>query len=698
MNLESFRQAVDSCPDEITSRLGDLPMLYAYVGLPVESNFARGNVTTELYKKIAGAFTSGHQSVWHHCRNLRDELIQAHVIDGTPLDPYFSILDNLQDAIKSNPQIKGDIQGDWSAAIRHAYDNVRIHDWSADAIRKKLHSRAFAVANAAKGLQARGVRLLRNGGTITIEPESEATLVDEIEKVIATIGGLNVARRIFQQITPGTYDVVQERYHLVRHASQTGEGSPQIPFGYLLLLAAKHFAGTRPLRDTQENWVKLCLLATDYAAVLDVQGYNPFVWGSMDAHALLPYLQELALYDTLFRIPQVRAGDIEKLARGILCDYDFDQQHGCGWSLNNVLSVIAALLEMSRQHCGPMRFDLRTLMGACTGLPRNIIVGVLEEVLCHPPKGPNQNFSKPTDAPTKSPGGNVGGHDFFLYPLISVDRKSFWLLDRSMCAPACLEALLSVLRASDKKFDARLGIPIEHFLREEFHAHQVPTLSGKYVVDSEDGECDIVIETAQTIMFLEIKKKPLTRRAQAGSNAHVLLDLANSLLAAQVQSGWHEVRLRRKGFIDLTENGVTRRLELKGRQIERIAVSLMQFGSFQDRIFLKQFLEGTLHSDFSVSDASLKEGFAKLNALLAEVRQQVNVLHPGEKELNQPFFHCWFLSLPQLLVLLDGVQGEEVFKKALWKTRHMTMGSSDFYFDLSYMRKLSASATDNPTV
>ncbi len=189
-------------------------------------------------------------------------------------------------------------------------------------------------------------------------------------------------------------------------------------------------------------------------------------------------------------------------------------------------------------------------------------------------------------------------------------------------------------------------------------------------------------------MFLEIKKKPLTRRAQAGSDAHVLLDLANSLLLAQVQAGWHEVRLRRKDFIDLTENGVTRRLELEGRQIERIAISLMQFGSFQDRIFLKQFLEGTLHADFSVSDASLKKDFDKLNALLAEVRQQVNALHTDDKELDRPFFHCWFLSLPQLLVLLDGVQGEEAFKNALWKTRHIATGSSDFYYDLSLVRSV----------
>ena len=108
--------------------------------------------------------------------------------------------------------------------------------------------------------------------------------------------------------------------------------------GYLLLLSVKHFAGTGPIRDTDQNWAELLWLATDYAAVLDVQGYTPSIWGSMDALALLPYLQETALYDTLFCLPQIRGSDVEKIARGVLRDYDFDKQHGSGWSLNDALA------------------------------------------------------------------------------------------------------------------------------------------------------------------------------------------------------------------------------------------------------------------------------------------------------------------------------------------------------------------------
>jgi hypothetical protein len=696
MDLESFCCAVDNCPDEITPRLNDLAALYEYVGLPVGSALKRIDVSAELGKKISASFTSGHKAVWQRCRRLREALIQRCVIDGGKLDPYFSVLDQFQEAMRANQQVAGDIAGDWDKAIRHARDGVRLFDWSANPAREKIYARP-QVAEAAKRLQQCGFRASRSDGMLSLESASETKLVEQLEKIIDAMGGINVARRIFKQITP-LYEPSQERYHLVRRTSPTGGGRATIPFGYLLLLSVKHCAGTRPIKDTDRNWAELIRLATDYAAVLDVQSYTPSIWHSMDAVALLPYLQETALYDTLFCLPQIRGGDVEKIARGILRGYDFDRKHGSGWSLNDALTVIVALFEKSLTQRGPVRLDVRSIAAACRTVPRNIIQSVIDEVLCHPHPGANQRFSKPTDAPqSMDPSDRDAGNTFPARPLLSVGRKTYWLMDRSMCAGGCLEALMAVLRASDNDFDGRLGAPIEAFLRDELLAHGIPSLTGTYVVDGEDGECDIVIETDQYVIFLEIKKKPLTRRAQAGSDAHVLLDLANSLLAAQVQAGWHEARLQKQGVIELNNAGVRTRLELRGRSVERIAVSLMQFGGFQDRMLLKQFLEATMNASFGVNDPTLKKAFAKFNALLGELREQLKILHPGKTNLDRPFFHCWFLSVPQLLVLLDGVHGAEAFKESLWKTRHVVTGSADFYYDNAWMRKSAGNAASGGT-
>lgn len=84
---------------------------------------------------------------------------------------------------------------------------------------------------------------------------------------------------------------------------------------------------------------------------------------------------------------------------------------------------------------------------------------------------------------------------------------------------------------------------------------------------------------------------------------------------------------------------------------------------------------------------------SKLNEALTEIREQLIELNSGLKETGQSFFNCWFISVPQLLVLLDGVTDSASFKDELWRCRHFATGNFDFYSDFSYMQKLSAKPT-----
>ena len=270
MDLTSFRRAVDSRPDNVTPLNGDLEALYGHVGLPVTAALRQQNVTKGLYAKIVDAFTSGHSSVWRRCKQLREELIQRSIIDAEALDPYHSVIDLLMDALRGKGD--GEIQGDWIAAINHAVDSVRVWDFTKNAVREKVHSRAYEVARAAKRLISQGFALARADGFMSLEPVSETRLVARLEALTSAIGGINVARQIFARITP-LYDSVQERYHLVRRPQSTGEGRPEVPFAFLLLLAAKHPSRSGPVNVPGADWLDLCRLATDYAALIDVQGY-----------------------------------------------------------------------------------------------------------------------------------------------------------------------------------------------------------------------------------------------------------------------------------------------------------------------------------------------------------------------------------------------------------------------------------------
>lgn len=689
MDLNAFRQIVDSTIPDISACTDDLQRLYKYVG---------------------NCFTSGHFKVWHTCKSLRKDLIREHVLLGAPLDPYFEAIRHLQAAVNSNGDHREPIEGDWNQAVRSVLNFVQSDNWISTN-RTVFYTRDFQVAGAARALRDAGfaVRLELGRyelnrlelGRLSLEETGETALVAAIEDLIASMGGVNVARRIFNEISP-YYDADQQRYHLVQRPSFSGDGLPQMPWGYLIQLAAKHAQGRKPYKNSDAQWRRLCWLSTAYAAVIDVQPYSPAIFGTIGATDLVQYLKNMAVYDTLFRIPQVRPTDVVKIARGMLSWLDTSVPTKAGWSIDQVIGVIEYLLRTYCDIRGPIFFAESDIRRAFTHIPREIMTQILSEVLSHPSSGANQNFSRPTDAPNlEDPNFREAGHDFFRRPLLRISNGQFVLLDGSVCAPACLEALLESLRKLIEKPDDKIGPAIERFIEAEFALHGVPTRSGDYDAGDNHGECDLVIEAPETVIFAEVKKKTLTRRARAGSDADLMLDLANSLLIAQAQAGWHEVRLRHHGYLDLKRDGTTARLELKGRKVERVAVSLFEFGSFQDRFLLKQFLEATMCVRFTPTDQNLNMKFHEINSTLEEICNQVAELYPGQNEIREPFFNCWFISVPQLLILLDGVTDAVGFKAALWSCRHFTTGSSDLYFDISFRKRLErekAASAVQPTV
>lgn len=170
------------------------------------------------------------------------------------------------------------------------------------------------------------------------------------------------------------------------------------------------------------------------------------------------------------------------------------------------------------------------------------------------------------------------------------------------------------------------------------------------------------------------------------------MDLSESILEAQRQAGRTELLLREKGLISLKDpldNSVSE-IVLGEREIERISITLLDYGSFQDRTVVKQFLDICLQTNFTARDAAHKKKFDELLLKLTNLRSQSESLSKfANGDRDQPFFHCAFISVPQFLVMLDDVSSNEDFKQALWETRHSSTGSLDFYFDYSYLSKLS---------
>ena len=228
------------------------------------------------------------------------------------------------------------------------------------------------VAKAACFLRDAGFAIRLEPDSLRLEEAGEAALVAAIEELIITMGGLNVARRIFAAIS-SVYDADQQRYHLVRHVSMTGQGEPQIPWGYLVQLSVKHLRGRKPYENNEAQWKRLCSLSQAYTAVIDVQPYTPAFWGTMNAISLVPHLQEMAVYDTLFRIPQMRPSDVIRIARGMLDWLDVRVPTAAGYSMDQVLEIIGYLLSPVRDVRGPIIVDETHIRRGCPAIPPKIV-------------------------------------------------------------------------------------------------------------------------------------------------------------------------------------------------------------------------------------------------------------------------------------------------------------------------------------
>ena len=688
LTLDELCRTVDAYPDAIGAIRDDFDALATHVRATPGSNRTIHEFQTQLRNRIAATFPSGHNTIWKLCRDMQKEMIFSHVVDGKPLEPYFSVIYALREAARNRVDDSGNTSGDWVTAVHLAVDHARLDPPEVAGMHARGYQREFVVAQAAKRLQADGYTLQRDGANVSLDEMSEAKLVERLERLVARMGGIEVAAQIFATIAP-LYDAEQERYQLVLHTSSTGDAQPAIPFGYLLQLAAKQVS--QLVDPSGASWQRLIRLSTDYAALLDVQSYTPSIYRQMDAKSLLPFLQETALSDTLFRLPQVRGSDVARILAAVLKDLDHERRYGKGWTINEVLLITRALLEHTKDMRGPVILEMKTIIDL-SSVEAGLVGIVLEEVLCHPELGPNRGFAKPTDAPRSDlPRDERGGHDLNFRPLLMLSGGRYLMLDRALSSLAFVEALLGALRPYHGKLDEMLGTPIERFVEAELNSRGIPAFRGDYVVDGEAGECDLVIETEKTVFFLEFKKKALTREGQAGIDASLLVDLANSLLQAQVQAGWHEVRLRRKGFLDLVCDGVTRRIELLDRNVERLALSFLDFGSFQDRVLTQQFLAANLGAKYTVNAPALQKKFKTFNEYLDELTTQTTeLLGPQLKTL--PFFNCWFLSVPQLLIFLDDVRDTQTFRGVFFSIRGIASDVADLYFTHGYWRKARAQA------
>jgi hypothetical protein len=414
-----------------------------------------------------------------------------------------------------------------------------------------------------------------------------------------------------------------------------------------------------------------------------VQHYNFWEFHFQSGETIIQFCTEIALWDSMFTIPQCRPSSALEICDNLfsfISDTDF--KNAVGFSKQEFLQVSNEINQLALNTHSPTTVYYSVLAKALNHIDKKTIRNILD-FISHP-STVNENYVLPSD---------YSSIDFGQRPLMKLGETKFLLVNKSWCAPNYFESLATPLREyfklQRKDLDNDIGGQLEVYLQNKLTASGITFATGDYDVDGFHGECDLLIESEKSIILIEFKKKVLTRKSKSGVDINILLDLSDSILSAQLQAGRTEIILREKGNIKLkAKDGKEVTVNFDGRQIERVALTQLEFGGFQDRGIINQFLKSLLTHTYGTfsSDPVVIKKFKQLEEKQEVLVEQYNKLHETDKAFAHfPYFNCWFMSLPQLMEIINLSNDNNSFYDTFRKTKHVSLNTLDWYreFDIA---------------
>ena len=535
---------------------------------------------------------------------------------------------------------------------------------------RRADQRHEAVAAAAARLVGRGFKLtLANGRVDRTGPaiaEITAAVSDRLERLALTdvlANLLGAARRV------GIYDF--DQYLLGRRYRQ-GPREPSIPFGFLLNLAVRVPDRPSTSDNTDVDWREAIELARDLAAVVDVEPYNQAWMISSAPKRLEALLNEVGLYDHLFGFRQWSICATPLLLRSFFgTAHDAVLQARFGWCVTDAVLLSEVLVRSVRTD--PARLTREVLMA--TGLDGDTLDRMLPH-FTHAKGQVNADYASPMAA-TKA--------DLMFRPLIEGEGGTYIAPAASTVGPACYEVVATALRETltpDEMSDL-VGKGTERAVSALLRFRHInPSFEGAKYNEGKSidaGECDLVVEDDESILLIECKGKPLTRATMSGEPGAALLDYAGGVIESQIQALQHERLLHDNGEIVF---GDGRCLQLRGRRVTRLSITLLDHGSLQDRFLFMNLVEPLLLT-FDPEGPN-KKRYKELNEKLDKHRSEMEAAERRSESAWQETLGAASLSSGQLAIILVEAKTVSALIERLRKPA--TSGSMNPLLEYHYLR------------
>lgn len=515
-------------------------------------------------------------------------------------------------------------------------------------------------------------------GKIVIDEDSERKLLQALDYRLKKLGNYSIYLTI--NYISQYYDNDAKRYFLRPELGVSSDYRADIPWGYLFNVSLANLHSVKKIRKPEKMYLECAELSKHYFSIRNLQKLNIFSDINHRHDTILPAIQKHILYDQHFSIDQIKSDHMINIIDGMFTSSLLKSKN---INLETYIDVIK-LVSYKAKHNEPLVFSTNEIFNI---LNRKYLEKDIEEAILFmsfQANEVNSSYLKPDE---------IFKRNYFQKPFVKIDDRYLYI-NPIICNYGFYNSLLELCRNSGVNGNL-LGKITEELVEKlfkksgvTFHSnkeYKVPkAVSKKLCIQSEKRECDFIIETDDTVIIIELKRKTLTSDARAGDTLRSMVDLSQSLLHALAQTGCHEYMLRHNGKIEFDDGSI---IKLSGRKIERVALSLFGFFGIQDGAFTHQILASLINTKINSGNI---EDDKKINNNLSEIRNQYQTdifLNLYGKKCN-PFFNCRFFSIPQLIEILSNTTNNDQFKLELNRTRHFSTGCNDWFKDYQFIRRI----------
>lgn len=528
---------------------------------------------------------------------------------------------------------------------------------------------------------------------IELSDETNKKIHQIIENRIKKLGSYKTLNILFNELKKKKNNQFN-RYLIFRDRKEYGKTDTPLPYQYIIHIASKYLSNYKQNTITYSDIIlfnNIKKLSTSYIDLLDIFDENPYAEMTASPDSL-PYLikNNILLESLCFPIqyaPEYILALLQKLYLKIAPKFSNIPEI---YTYKSFVSFVKFILNL--QSCSIINADI---ISKNLRINHNSVTKYLNyfsqncEVI-------NTDYNQAFDKTT-----------LYDKPLLKINESTYFLLCPQFCGYSFLKMLYDDIKRNyngknSSNLSKKFGKEFEKFVYNLFDDKNFKYKKGIYAPRTEDkGECDLILEYGDKIVFIEIKNSGIAKEYEYGDDVKVLNQLGTNSLYAQSQILKHKVYLlKNNNTADLYESEQSTvpiyNINTKGKRIYAVSLCGAELLFFTSGFISEHLITILPNVNFSVKDGNNDE-LNNINSIADEIRLLVNEYATLKSDITlRDIFHLSTVKSVQQLwfIFKESNNIEELIDNLVFET-YMQTPSCDFY--INFIKNLELKRFENKT-